>query len=225
MNGSDHALSVLVADDQELVRRGFVSLIGEAPDLTVVAEAGTGREAVSMTRQLRPDVALIDIRMPELNGIDAIEQIRSDPSIATRIVVLTTFGLDDYVFAALRAGADAFLLKDTSPEELLRSIRLVAEGDSVMSPSVTRILLDDYLRRPTSLAPRRAPELTDRERDVLLGVCDGLANPQIATRLFVGAATVKTYVSRLLEKFGVDTRVGLVIAAQECGLLNELRGG
>jgi DNA-binding NarL/FixJ family response regulator len=126
------------------------------------------------------------------------------------------------VFGALRAGADAFLLKDTSPTELLRSIRLVTQGDAVMSPSVTRTLLDDYLRRPTTRAARRAPELTEREHGILLGVCDGLTNPQIA-RLYVGTATVKTYVSRLLDKFGVETRVGLVIAGYECGFLQEHR--
>jgi DNA-binding NarL/FixJ family response regulator len=216
-------LTVVVADDQELVRRGFVSLLATADDLEIVGEAGTGREAVQLVRDLRPDVVLMDIRMPELNGIDAIEQIRADPSAQTRIIVLTTFGLDDYVFGAFRAGADAFLLKDTSPDELLRSIHLVSQGDAVMSPSVTRALLDDYLRRPTTIGPRRAPELTERERDVLRGVCDGLANPQIAARLFIGTATVKTYVSRLLDKFGVETRVGLVIAAHECGLLDERR--
>lgn len=216
-------LSVVVADDQELVRGGFVSLLATADDIAVVGQAGTGREAAALVRELRPDVVLMDIRMPDLNGIDAIERIRMDPSIQTRIIVLTTFGLDDYVFGALRAGADAFLLKDTSPDDLLRSIRLVSRGEAVMSPSVTRTLLDDYLRRPTTFRPRPAPDLTARERDVLLGVCDGLANPQIAARLFIGTATVKTYVSRLLDKFGVETRVGIVIAAHECGLLVEGR--
>lgn len=213
-------LSVVVADDQELVRRGFVSLLAGAGDVEVVGEAGTGREAVRIVRDLHPDVVLMDIRMPELNGIDAIEQIRADPTSQTRIIVLTTFGLDDYVFGAFRAGADAFLLKDTRPDDLLRSIRLVSQGDSVMSPSVTRTLLDDYLRRPTTLPSRQPPALTNRERDVLHGVCDGLTNRQIGAQLFVGTGTVKSYVSRLLEKFGVDTRVGLVIAAHQCGLLD-----
>jgi DNA-binding NarL/FixJ family response regulator len=161
--------------------------------------------------------------MPVLNGIDAISQIRSDPDCArTRIIVLTTFGLDDYVFGAFRAGADAFLLKDTTPADLTRCVRLVSQGDAMMSPSVTRTLLDDYLRRPTTLPRRTAPELTERERDVLLGICDGLSNRHIAERLYIGSATVKTYVSRLLDKFGVQTRVGLVIVAYESGLVDGL---
>lgn len=214
------ALTVVVADDQDLVRAGLVSLLDAADDIEVVGQAGNGEEAVRMVRSMRPDVALVDIRMPVLNGIDAISRIRSAPDGAsTRLVVLTTFGLDDYVFGAIRAGADAFLLKDTRPDDLLMAVRLVAAGDAVMSPSVTRTLLDDYIRRPSTLRPVAAPQLTDRESDVLAGVCAGLSNRQIAERLFVGSATVKTYVSRLLDKFGVETRVGLVIAAFECGLV------
>lgn len=217
---SSNHITVVVADDQDLVRSGLISLLNAEPDITVVGEATDGDQAVHAVRRLVPDVALMDIRMPVLNGIDAIGQIRSDPRCAaTRIVVLTTFGLDDYVFGAFRAGADGFLLKDATPNELARCIRLVAEGDAMMSPSVTRTLLDDYLRRPTSLPTRAAPDLTDRERDVLLGVCRGLSNPQIAEELHNGAATVKTYVSRLLDKFGVETRVGLVIVAHETGLV------
>lgn len=212
-------ISVIVADDQELVRSGLVSLLHVEPDIEIIGQASDGREAVRLVHRLVPDVVLMDIRMPVLNGIEAIEQIRSDPSRdTTRIVVLTTFGLDDYVYGAFRAGADGFLLKDTRPSELVRCVRLVAQGDAMMSPSVTRTLLDDYLRRPSSLPQRNAPDLTDRELDVLRGVCDGLSNRQIAERIYIGTATVKTYVSRLLDKFGVPTRVGLVIAAQETGL-------
>lgn len=212
-------ITVVVADDQELVRSGLVSLLDSEADITIVGEAANGQEAVRVVRRLAPDVVLMDIRMPVLNGIDAIEQIRTDPARdSTRIVVLTTFGLDDYVFGAFRAGADGFLLKDTNAADLTRCVRLVAQGDAMMSPSVTRTLLDDYLRRPSSLAKQAPPDLTDRELDVLLGVCDGLSNRQIAERIYVGTATVKSYVSRLLDKFGVPTRVGLVIAAQQTGL-------
>ena len=220
-DGAGHLspIGVVVADDQDLVRSGLMSLLSAEPDIAILGEAANGEEAVRAVRRLAPDVVLMDIRMPILNGIDAIGQIRSDPAHnGTRIVVLTTFGLDDYVFGAFRAGADGFLLKDTNASELIRSLRLVAQGDAMMSPAVTRTLLDDYLRRPSSLPEREPPELTDRERDVLSGVCDGLSNRQIAQRLYIGTATVKTYVSRLLEKFGVPTRVGLVIAAHQTGL-------
>lgn len=212
-------ITVVVADDQELVRSGLVSLLDSEADITIIGEAANGQEAVRVVRRLAPTVVLMDIRMPVLNGIDAIEQIRSDPAHdGTRIVVLTTFGLDDYVFGALRAGADGFLLKDTNTTDLIRCVRLVAQGDAMMSPSVTRTLLDDYLRRPSSLTKQSPPDLTERELDVLLGVCEGLSNRQIAERIYVGTATVKSYVSRLLDKFGVPTRVGLVIAAYQTGL-------
>lgn len=217
---SDAAIAVVVADDQDLVRSGFVSLLDGEPDLRVVGEAANGEDAVRVVKLVRPDVVLMDIRMPFLNGIDAVARIRADPDLAaTRVVILTTFGLDDYVFGAIRAGADGFLLKDTTPEELIRCVHLVAQGDAMMSPSVTRTLLDDYLARPTSLPRLAAPTLTERERSVLLGVCEGLSNRQIAQRLYVGPATVKSYVSRLLEKFGVPSRVGLVIVAHEAGLV------
>jgi DNA-binding NarL/FixJ family response regulator len=213
-------ISVVVADDQALVRSGFAALLGAEDDIDVVGEAATGEEAVHLVARLNPDVTLMDIRMPVLNGIDAIGRIRGGTAGArTRIVVLTTFGLDDYVFAALRAGADGFLLKDTSAAELVDCVRRVHEGESVLSPAVTRILIDDLIARPTSVAARVAPELTPRERDILQGVCDGLSNPQVAARLNLSPATVKAYVSRLLEKFGVESRVGLVIAAHQTGLL------
>lgn len=214
-------LSVVVVDDQDIVRAGLAALLDRADGIRVVGQSGDGEDAVRLVRSLHPNVALIDIRMPVLNGIDAIARVRADPSCATtRLVVLTTFGLDEYVFGAFRAGADAFLLKDTEPDELLRCVRLVAEGDAVMSPAVTRTLIDDYLRRPTSHPTRKPPTLTNRERDVLDGICRGLSNRQIAADLYLGTATVKTYVSRLLDRFGTATRVGLVIAAYESGLIH-----
>jgi len=212
-------VTVVVVDDQELVRAGVASLLDGADGVRVVGQGSNGEDAVRLVRTLRPDVALVDIRMPVLNGLEAIEQVRRDASCAaTRLVVLTTFGLDEYVFAAIRAGADGFLLKDTEPEELIRGVRLVSDGDAVMSPSVTRALIDDYLRQPSARPTRAAPPLTDRERDILDGICRGLSNRQIAAELHIGPATVKTYVSRLLEKFGTGSRVGLVVASSECGL-------
>jgi DNA-binding NarL/FixJ family response regulator len=210
-------IRVVVVDDQDLVRAGFVALLNAAADIEVVGEAGQGEEALVVVRQTRPDVVLLDIRMPVLNGIDVIARIRSDPAFATtRIVVLTTFNLDEYVFGALRAGADAFLLKDTPPEELLRSVRVVAEGDALLSPAITRRLLDEFATPPIRKHTPR-PGLTERETDVLTLVLQGLSNTQIAERLYIGPATAKTYVSRLLGKFMVETRVALAIAAYEAG--------
>ena len=215
-------ISVVVADDQALVRSGFASLLETEPDITVVGQAATGAEAVQLVATLEPDVTLMDIRMPVLNGIDAITRIRSLPAgTRTRILVLTTFGLDDYVFAALRAGADGFLLKDTTPADLADCVRQVHAGESVLSPTVTRVLIDDFLARPSNQPAHPAPELTPRERDVLRGICDGLSNPQIAARLYLAPATVKAYVSRLLDKFGVESRVGLVISAHRAGLIQD----
>jgi DNA-binding NarL/FixJ family response regulator len=154
-----------------------------------------------------------------LNGIDAIARIRADPSCSSAgIVVLTTFGLDEYLFAALRAGANAFMLKDTRLDDLLHCVRVVAQGDSLMSPSVTRRLVEEFVRQAAVPTPAKSPPLTEREADILALICEGLSNTQIADRLFIGPATVKTYVSRLLTKFSVETRVAVVIAAYECGL-------
>jgi DNA-binding NarL/FixJ family response regulator len=215
-------VAVVVVDDQELVRAGLASLLDGADGIRVVGRAGNGEEGVRLIRATHPDVALIDVRMPVLNGLEAIEQVRRDADCAgTRLVVLTTFGLDEYVYGAIRAGADGFLLKDAEPDDLVRSVRLVAQGDAVISPAVTRTLIDDYLRQPPSQPVRTPPPLTDREHDILDGICRGLSNRQIAAELIVGQATVKTYVSRLLEKFGTGSRVGLVVGAYESGLLGD----
>jgi DNA-binding NarL/FixJ family response regulator len=215
-------VSVVVVDDQDLVRAGLASLLDGAGGIRVVGQASNGEEGVRLIREVHPDVALIDIRMPVLNGLEAIGRVRGDPTCAaTRLVVLTTFGLDEYVYGAIRAGADGFLLKDAEPDDLIRSVCQVAQGDAVLSPAVTRTLVDDYLRGPSRHPARTPPQLTDRERDILDGICRGLSNRQIAEELLVGPATVKTYVSRLLQKFATDSRVGLVIAAGECGLLAE----
>ncbi len=217
-------IRLVVADDQDLVRAGLVSLLDGAEGLQVVGQARDGKEAVEVIRAERPDVALLDIRMPVLNGIEAIQRLRDDPGLAsTRAVVLTTFGLDDYVFHALRAGADGFLVKDIDPDELVRSIHSVAHGDAVISPAVTRALIDDFLTRGPSRPSNAAPDLTSRERDVLAGICRGLSNREIARDLYIGEATVKTYASRLFEKFDVVSRVGLVIAAHDHGLANTAR--
>ena len=215
-------VAVVVVDDQDLVRAGLASLLDGADGIRVVGQAGHGEEGVRLIRETHPQVALIDIRMPVLNGLEAIERVRQDPACdGTRLVVLTTFGLDESVYGAIRAGADGFLLKDAEPDDLIRSVHRVAQGDAVISPTVTRTLIDDYLRRPPARPTRRPPDLTDRERDILSGVCRGLSNREIAAELFVGPATVKTYVSRLLDKFDTGSRVGLVVGAYESGLLGD----
>ena len=212
--------TLVVADDQELVLAGLVSLLHGTDGLAVVGQARDGRAALAAIRAHRPQLALLDVRMPELDGIEVIRRVRTDPGLAgVRTVVLTTFGLDEYVFDALRAGADAFLVKDIEPDQLVRSLHRVVAGDAVIAPEVTRFLVDDFLRRQPSRR-RAAPALTERERSILDGVCQGLANREIARALYIGEATVKSYVSRLLEKFGVTSRVGLVIAAYDAGLVS-----
>jgi DNA-binding NarL/FixJ family response regulator len=215
-------LRVAVADDQELVRAGFVSLLAATPDLQVVGEAGHGEQAVRIVRATHPDVVLMDIRMPVLDGIEATRRITTDPACAgTKVVVLTTFGMDEYVFGALRAGAIGFLLKDTPPVELLRAVRAAADGDSLLSPPITRRLVEIFATTPpaTAVPTRNLPDLTSRETDVLALVAQGLSNTDIARRLYIGPATVKTYISRLLAKLDVTTRVHLVIHAYESGLV------
>ena len=211
--------TVLVADDQELVRAGLLTILGRQPDLEVVGEAGDGLQAVAAVRRLRPDVVLMDIRMPNLDGLEALRRIVADGEPAPRVIVLTTFDLDEYVFAALRAGASGFLLKGTPTEQLVTAVRAVAEGDALIDPSVTRRLIEEFARRPAASPPPGLDELTARERDVLDLVARGLSNVEIAERLVVSAATVKTHVAHILMKLGVRDRVQAVILLYESGAI------
>jgi DNA-binding NarL/FixJ family response regulator len=215
-------IRVVIADDQQLIRAGFRSLLESEPDLEVVADAGSGRAAVEAVTRLRPDVVLMDIRMPDGDGLWATEQIVRDPALAhTRIVVVTTFELDEYVARAIRAGASGFLVKDTEPAELIRAVRVVAAGEGLLSPSVTRRLLE---RMATGQTEPRDPgalqALTEREREVLALVGRGLTNAEIGARLFLSPLTAKTHVSRIMGKLAARDRVQLVILAYEAGLVS-----
>ena len=211
---------MLIADDQALVRGGFAVLIGLAEDLTVVGEAANGAEAVELAAVHRPDVILMDIRMPVLDGLQATARILAGPQ-PPRILMLTTFDLDEYVFGALRAGASGFLLKDTPPADLLAAIRIVAAGDALLSPRITRHLIEEFVRRPEPVpaSPALLDALTDREREVLALVARGLSNAEIGQRLHVSPATAKTHVARLLMKLAVRDRAQLIIIAYESGLI------
>jgi DNA-binding NarL/FixJ family response regulator len=220
-------ISVVIADDQVLVRAGFRVLVNSAPDLRVVGEAGTGQEAVEVARRARPDVVLMDIRMPKMDGIEATEHILAQAPISQapisqargpRVMILTTFDLDEYVFAALRAGASGFLLKDTPPEDLLAAIRVIASGEGLLAPTVTRRLIEEFARRPGPSAHRKLDGVTTREREVLGLIGAGLSNTEIAEYLQLTVATVKSHVSRLLMKLQARDRAQLVIAAYESGL-------
>jgi DNA-binding NarL/FixJ family response regulator len=214
-------IRVLIADDQVLLRGSLRLLVDSAPDLTAIGEAGTGAEAVELAIREQPDVILMDIRMPGMDGIEATRQITAATATAgTRILVLTTFNLDEYVFAALRAGASGFLLKDTPPSELLAAIRVVAAGDALLSPSITRQLIGEFARQPAPARPvQDLAELTEREREVLMLIGLGLSNTEIAERLYVSMSTTKTHIGRLLMKLGARDRAHLVIAAYEAGLV------
>ncbi|KIH98295.1 LuxR family transcriptional regulator [Streptomonospora alba] len=214
-------IRVLLADDQALVRAGFRALLDSAEDVSVVAEAADGQEAVRMTAAELPDVVLMDIRMPILDGLAATRRILADPALEpVRIVILTTFDLDEYIFEALRTGASGFLVKDTEPEELLQGVRVVTRGDALLSPAVTRRLIADYAGRPKRPRPSaRLAELTDREREVLALVAGGLTNEEIAERLVVSPATAKTHVSRTMVKLRVRDRAQLVVFAYESSLV------
>jgi DNA-binding NarL/FixJ family response regulator len=214
-------IRVLLADDQVLVRAGFRALLDATADIEVVGEAGDGEQAVRLARSLRPDIVLMDVRMPGLDGLAATRQIAADELLASvRVVILTTFDLDEYVFEALRDGASGFLVKDTEPVDLLRGVRAVAAGDALVSPGVTRRLIEEFAAR--AKAPRSMPELnalTDREREVMGLVAAGLSNEQIAERLVVSPATAKTHVSRAMVKLGARDRAQLVVFAYESGLV------
>ena len=215
-------IRVLVADDQTLVRAGFRVLVESAPDLEVVGEAGDGVEAVELARRELPDVVLMDIRMPRMDGLEATRRIVAlDRAEGIRVLVLTTFDLDEYVYEALRAGASGFLLKDTPPADLLAAIRVVAAGDALLAPSVTRRLIAEFARRPepSAVTPAALAALTDREREVLALVARGLSNAEIAELLVVSGATAKTHVSRVLTKLHARDRAQLVMLAYETGLV------
>lgn len=221
---------VLVVDDQALVRRGFGMILGSEPDIEVVGEASDGRAALDAAAALAPDVVLMDVRMPEMDGIEATARLSATPGVdGPKVLILTTFDLDDYVYAALRAGASGFLLKDAPPEELVHAVRVVADGDALIAPSVTRRLIEQFasaLPAPDGAAAGgdapvddRLAELTDREVEVLEQLAQGRSNAEIAAALFVGETTVKTHVGRILMKLGLRDRVQAVVFAYESGLV------
>jgi DNA-binding NarL/FixJ family response regulator len=213
-------IRVAIADDQALVRAGFVSLLDNADDITLVGEAADGAEAVELVRRARPDVMLMDIRMPKLDGLEATRAITADPALeATRVVVLTTYELDEYVFEALRAGASGFLTKDVDPADLRDAVRTVAAGHALLAPSVTRRVVDAFATAvPATKAPERLDALTEREREVLALIAEGLSNDELAARLIVSPLTAKTHVSRILAKLHARDRAQLVVIAYETGL-------
>ena len=216
-------IRVLIADDQPLVRMGLRALVASEPGMVVVGEASDGAEAVARVRDLAPDVALMDIRMPGTDGLTALRTIASDPALAaTHVVMLTTFELDEYVFAALQAGASGFLIKDADPEDILRAIRAAASGESLLSPTVTRTVIETFAsqqrRAPASGRHPRLDDLTEREREVLELVAEGLNNDELAERLFITKATARTHVSHILLKLGARDRAQLVVIAFQSGL-------
>jgi DNA-binding NarL/FixJ family response regulator len=214
-------ISVVVVDDEHLVRSGFAALLASDPEITVVGTADTGDAALAVVRQERPDVVLMDIRMPGRDGVSATAAITADPALSgTRVIVLTTFDMDEYVHAALRAGASGFLLKDAQPADLLAAVRQVAQGESVLAPSLVRRLIATFVETPPATAkPAWLGSLTAREIEVLVAVAQGLTNAEIGAALYMSAATAKTHVGRLLTKLSARDRTQLVIAAYEAGLV------
>jgi DNA-binding NarL/FixJ family response regulator len=215
------SISVAVVDDQALVRGGLTMILRIHDDIEVVAEAGTGLEAIEVARRHRPDVILMDIRMPEMDGLEATSRILAEADWNVRVVILTTFDPDEYVYQALRAGASAFVLKDIPPEQLAPAVRTAADGGALLAPSITRRLIGKFALPPSvnTAVSRRLERLTDRERDVLAAVARGSSNSEIAEELFIGAATVKSHVSSILIKLGLRDRTQVVIFAYESGLV------
>jgi DNA-binding NarL/FixJ family response regulator len=215
------SLSVLIVDDQALVRTGFRMILDAEEDIEVAGEAADGQEAVVEAQRLRPDVILMDVRMPVVDGIEATRRLLADGGTSAKVVMLTTFDMDEYVYDALRAGASGFLLKDVPPEQLIAGIRAVAAGDALLAPSVTRRVIEEFVRRPPSsmqTLPPELSELTARELEVLKLIARGLSNAEIAKELFVSETTVKTHVAHVLMKLDVRDRVQAVVLAYECGL-------
>jgi DNA-binding NarL/FixJ family response regulator len=216
-------IRVLIVDDQALVRAGFRMILESEPDIEIVGEAGDGVEALEAVRELRPDVVLMDIRMPNLDGLEATRRILDEDGGGPRVLMLTTFDLDEYVYEALRAGASGFMLKDTPPEQLVAAIHVIASGDALLSPTITKRVIEEFIRRPPStIAPERPPklnELTARELEVLGFMARGLSNAEIAKDLFVSETTVKTHVARILMKLDLRDRVQAVVFAYESGLV------
>jgi DNA-binding NarL/FixJ family response regulator len=215
-------IRVAVADDQALVRSGFSVLLGTAGDIEVVGQAENGKDAVALVARERPDVILMDIRMPEMDGVEATRLITEDRRISTRVLILTTFDLDEYVFDSLRAGASGFLLKDTLPDDLIAAVRVVADGEALLAPSITRRLVEEFVSRPVPATTESSVDLdvlTPREREVLAAVAHGQSNAEIAESLFMSHATAKTHVSRLLAKLYARDRAQLVMIAYETGVV------
>jgi DNA-binding NarL/FixJ family response regulator len=213
-------IRVVVADDHALVRGGFQMILEAQPDIEVIGEAANGLDAVELARSLAPDVVLMDVRMPVLDGIEATRRVMASSGEGLRVLMLTTFDLDEYVYRAIRAGASGFLLKDVRPAELVHAVRVVASGDMLLAPAITRRLLQEFVRRPPAgQRPAELGELTDRESEVLGLIARGLSNAEIAQRLFLGETTVKTHVTRILTKLHLRDRVQAVVLAYESGLV------
>ncbi len=215
------SIRVAIIDDQALMRDAFTMILDSQPDLEVIGDAGDGRAGLELCRRTNPDVALMDVRMPEMDGIEATRHITDDPALDTKVLVLTTFDLDEYVYGAVRAGASGFLLKDTPAKELSAAVRVIAEGNALLGPTVTKRLIEEFANRPEpGVAKAVLPEeLTEREYEALRLLARGMSNREIAAEMFVGEATAKTHVSRLLTKLGVRDRVQAVVLAYEAGIV------